>query len=136
MNYYINALKNYAVFDGRETRKSYWMFILFNLVIVAVLSFIDSFIGGEELNILTTIYGLAVLLPTIGIAVRRLHDTERSGWWLLISFVPLVGAIILIVLLALPTKGTGASVAPTTRAEPAPTKVDTPQTPPAAPPGA
>lgn len=107
MNYYIEALKNYAVFTGRATRKQYWMFILFHLIIVFVLSIIDGLIGGE-MNILTTIYGLAVLLPSVGIAIRRLHDTNRSGWWLLISLVPLIGAIILIVFFAQPTVGSSA----------------------------
>ncbi|NQV12288.1 DUF805 domain-containing protein [Candidatus Uhrbacteria bacterium] len=126
MNYYIDALKKYAVFSGRATRKEFWMFVLFNLIAMVILSIIDSFIGSGEMGILSGIYGLGVLLPSIGIAIRRLHDTNRSGWWLLIGLVPFIGAIVLIVFYAMPTVAGGAPAAP---AAPA---ARPPQAPPAA----
>jgi uncharacterized membrane protein YhaH (DUF805 family) len=94
MNWYIDVLKKYAVFDGRARRTEYWMFALFNLIVALVLSLIDRVTGHQ---ILGTLYLLAVLLPSIGVGIRRLHDTGRSGWWLLLGFIPLIGAIVLIV---------------------------------------
>lgn len=98
MNWYIDVLKNYAVFNGRARRKEYWMFVLINMIVSAVLNVIQGVIG-MEVPWISIIYMLAVLLPSIGVAIRRLHDTERSGWWLLISFIPLIGTIVLIVFL-------------------------------------
>jgi len=100
MNWYLEVLKKYAVFDGRARRKEYWMFMLFNILISIVLGIIAAVLGiADERgnNILSTIYSLAVLIPGIAVAVRRLHDTDRSGWWLLIAFVPCVGGIILLI---------------------------------------
>ncbi|NEC86295.1 DUF805 domain-containing protein [Streptomyces sp. SID12501] len=94
MNYYLDVLKKYVVFSGRARRKEYWMFALISIVISIVLTIIDKFIGVQ---ILSTVYALAVFLPGLALNVRRLHDTGRSGWWLLIVFVPLVGAITLLV---------------------------------------
>lgn len=94
MEWYIKVLKNYVTFTGRARRKEYWMFTLFNIIVSIVLSIITGFIGLPEIAIL---YSLAVFLPSIAVAIRRLHDTGRSGWWLLISFVPFIGIIILII---------------------------------------
>ena len=94
MNYYFDVLKKYAIFNGRARRKEYWMFFLFNLIISIVLFLISLVIKTE---ILSYIYMLAVLMPGIALGARRLHDTNRSGWWLLISFVPVVGLIVLII---------------------------------------
>ncbi|WP_329020181.1 DUF805 domain-containing protein [Streptomyces sp. NBC_00690] len=95
MNYYLDVVKQYAVFSGRARRKEYWMFFLINFVISIVLSIIEAVAGISPF--LSLIYGLAILLPSIGVGIRRLHDTDRSGWWLLIALVPLVGFIILLV---------------------------------------
>jgi uncharacterized membrane protein YhaH (DUF805 family) len=101
MNWYVEVLKKYAVFTGRAQRAEYWWFALFNLLIMLALTFIDSLIGTYSvdagLGLFSGLYALAVLLPGIGVAIRRLHDTSRSGWWLLIGLVPLVGAIVLII---------------------------------------
>jgi uncharacterized membrane protein YhaH (DUF805 family) len=100
MNWYLDAWKNYINFQGRARRKAYWMFILFNLIALVILGLIESAIGLSGQNgygILTGLYTLAMILPLIALAVRRLHDTGRSGWWILIGLVPLVGPIILIV---------------------------------------
>ncbi|QMI03841.1 DUF805 domain-containing protein [Citrobacter sp. RHB25-C09] len=98
MNWYIDVLKNYAVFNGRARRKEYWMFVLINMIVSIVLNVIQGVIG-LEIPWISIIYMLGVLLPSIGVAIRRLHDTDRSGWWLLISFIPVVGTIVLIVFL-------------------------------------
>ncbi|MEU4109686.1 MULTISPECIES: DUF805 domain-containing protein [unclassified Streptomyces] len=97
MHWYVDVLKKYAVFSGRARRQEYWMFTLFSLIISIVLTILDS---ALDIGFLSTIYGLAVLLPSLAVTVRRLHDTSRSGWWILITLIPLVGAIILIVFLA------------------------------------
>ncbi|WP_055525052.1 DUF805 domain-containing protein [Streptomyces graminilatus] len=94
MKYFLDVLKKYLVFSGRARRKEYWMFALFSIIISVVLQIIDSVIGTSILGI---VYSLAVLLPSLGVAVRRLHDTGRTGWWLLIAIIPLVGAITLLV---------------------------------------
>ena len=95
MNWYLEVLKKYAVFTGRARRTEYWMFFLFNLIITFVLYFIESLAGGP--GVLGALYSLAVLIPAIAVGVRRLHDTNRSGWWLLIGFIPFIGAIVLII---------------------------------------
>lgn len=98
MNWYLDVLKKYAVFNGRARRKEYWMFVLFNLIIALVLGLIERLVGGP--GILANLYSLAVLIPGLAVAFRRLHDTNRSGWWILIGLIPLVGFIILIVFMA------------------------------------
>jgi uncharacterized membrane protein YhaH (DUF805 family) len=98
MHWYTDVLKKYTEFSGRARRQEYWMFFLFNFIISIVISIIDAVLG---LGFLGLIYMLAVLLPSIAVAIRRLHDTDRSGWWFLIGFVPLIGGIWLLVLLVL-----------------------------------
>ena len=95
MNWYLEVLKKYAVFGGRARRKEYWMFLLFNIIISFVLGFVEVLAGGS--GIVYMLYSLAVLIPSTAVTVRRLHDTGRSGWWLLISLVPLIGVIVLLV---------------------------------------
>jgi len=102
MNWYLGVFKKYAEFKGRARRKEYWMFILFN-AIVAVLLSILSLISGA-FSILSYIYSLAILIPTIALTVRRLHDQDKSGGWYFICFVPIIGAIWLLVLMC--TEGT------------------------------
>ncbi len=108
MNWYLEVLKKYAVFNGRARRKEYWYFFLFNIIISIVLGIIDAVTGSFSqefgMGLLGGIYMLAVLIPGIAVSVRRLHDTNRSGWWLLISLIPLIGAIVLIVFLASDSK--------------------------------
>jgi uncharacterized membrane protein YhaH (DUF805 family) len=98
VNWYLAVLKNYAGFSGRARRTEYWMFFLINLIIVVVLDLIGMAIKVSTL--LGGIYGLAVLIPSLAVGVRRLHDTGRSGWWLLIGLIPVIGTIILIVFMA------------------------------------
>lgn len=94
MNWYIKCLKQYVDFSGRASRTEFWMFALFNFLISLVLAIIDVVVG---LGFLQPIYALAVLLPALAVSVRRLHDTGRAGWWLLLFLLPLIGPIILIV---------------------------------------
>jgi uncharacterized membrane protein YhaH (DUF805 family) len=105
MSWYVEVLKKYAVFDGRARRKEYWMFFLINLVITIVLIFIDSLMGTYSpqagLGLLSGLYSLAVLIPSIAVTVRRLHDTGRSGWWILIALIPLIGGIVLLIFMVL-----------------------------------
>jgi uncharacterized membrane protein YhaH (DUF805 family) len=102
MSWYLDVLKKYAVFEGRARRKEYWMFVLFNIIIGIVLGIVDQSLGlviskGSGQGILGTVYSLAVLCPGIAVAIRRLHDIGKSGWWLLIAFVPCIGAIVLLI---------------------------------------
>lgn len=99
MDWYLEVLKKYAVFTGRARRKEYWMFFLFNVIIAIVLSVIDTSVGLP--GVLSTIYSLAILIPGLAVTVRRLHDTSRSGWWLLIALIPILGAIALLVFMML-----------------------------------
>ena len=104
MNWYLDVLKKYFVFQGRARRKEYWMFTLFNMLAYIALMIIEGILGmgGEGgLGLLSALYSLAILLPSLGVSVRRLHDTDRSGWWLLISLIPIIGAIVLLVFMVL-----------------------------------
>lgn len=105
MGWYLEVLKKYTVFDGRAHRTEFWMFTLVNIIISVALSIVDAVIGtgGDYGGLLSGIYGLAVLIPSLAVGARRLHDTGRSGWWQLLALIPIVGAIILIVWFA--TKG-------------------------------
>ncbi len=94
MNYYFDVLKKYVVFSGRATRKEYWMFFLFNVIVSIVLSLVDTFLGT---HIVIQIYTLAILLPSLTVLSRRLHDTGRSAWWILIGLVPFIGGFVLII---------------------------------------
>jgi len=92
----LEVLKKYAVFHGRARRKEYWMFILFNFVVVVVLSAVEGILGvaaRTNRSILVTIYELATLVPALAVGVRRMHDTDHSGWWLLFPIVNFVFAV-------------------------------------------
>lgn len=95
MNWYLTVLKRYAVFSGRASRTEFWMFALFNLIATVILTLVDNVLGLGSL--LSSLYSLAVLLPSLGVGIRRLHDTGRSGWWYFIALIPLVGIIVLLV---------------------------------------
>lgn len=90
-DYYFMALKKYAVFDGRATRAEYWYFLLYNLIIGFILGFIEALSGnysGE--SALALIYQLVILIPSVAIAVRRMHDVDKSGWYALIPIYNII----------------------------------------------
>ncbi len=94
------CLNKYADFSGRARRSEYWFFFLFNVLVSIVASIIDAIIGTRSssgFGLLEGIAALALLLPGLAVGARRLHDTSRSGWWLLIGLIPLLGAIVLII---------------------------------------
>lgn len=107
MNWYLSVLGNYAKFTGRARRSEFWYFHLFNSVFIIVAMILDNLFGTNfdmgygvtsPYGIIYLIYCLVVFLPSLAVSVRRLHDVGKSGWMLLVSFIPLVGAIWLIVL--------------------------------------
>ena len=98
MNWYIDCWKKYATFSGRARRKEYWLFVLFNAIACFVAAFLDGLLG---LGIIYLLYCLAAFLPSLAVCVRRLHDTNRSGWWVLIGLVPIIGGIWLLILMVL-----------------------------------
>lgn len=104
MEWYLNAFKKYTVFSGRARRKEFWMFVLFNVIFSIVAVVIDNMLGLANDNtgygVLSGLYSLAIILPSLAIEIRRLHDIGKSGWWIFIALIPLVGSIWLLVLLA------------------------------------
>jgi uncharacterized membrane protein YhaH (DUF805 family) len=103
MNWYLAVLKNYAGFSGRARRKEYWMFVLFNMIFAIVAMILDNVLGltaGElPYGVFYFLYMLAVLIPGLAVAVRRLHDVGKSGWMILIALIPIIGAIWLLILM-------------------------------------
>ncbi|MDR7238749.1 DUF805 domain-containing protein [Neobacillus drentensis] len=95
MEWYLKVLKNYVGFSGRASRKEYWMFVLFNMIALIILSVLDRVLGTDPL--LYGLYSLAVLLPSLAVSIRRLHDAGKSGAWILIGLIPFIGAIVLLV---------------------------------------
>ena len=116
MNWYLEVLKNnYANFSGRARRKEYWMFSLVNIIIIAILyaiimSSVDYYTGdisglGIVALVILCIYALGIFIPSLAVTIRRLHDTDKSGWWYLISFIPFGGLVIFIFMCLDGTKG-------------------------------
>ena len=90
-----DGLSKYVTFTGRSSRSAYWWFYLFGLLVVIAALIIDFAIGTYP--VIYLVASLALLLPNLAVLVRRLHDAGRSGWWVLIALVPLIGAIVLLV---------------------------------------
>jgi uncharacterized membrane protein YhaH (DUF805 family) len=108
MKHYLNAFKNYATFSGRATRSEYWFFVLFNIIFIILAMLLDNAFGttikmgyGVSLpyGYIYIAYLIITLLPSFAVGVRRLHDVGKSGWFFLISLIPIIGAIWLLVLL-------------------------------------
>ena len=102
MEWYLGVLKKYAVFDGRARRKEYWMFLLFHTMVVVALLIVNAIIISSvsestlaqvAVVLPITVYMLGVLCPALGVTIRRLHDTGKSGWWIFISLVPIIGGL-------------------------------------------
>jgi uncharacterized membrane protein YhaH (DUF805 family) len=89
-----SCLSQYVGFSGRARRSEYWFFVLFAFLVSVAASVLDAAIGGSVVSVLTS---LALCLPSLAALVRRLHDTDRTGWWVLIGLVPFAGAIVLLV---------------------------------------
>ena len=101
----MRPLTNYANFSGRAPRAEYWWFYLLTIVAYIVAMTLES-VGGagdvfDSFGILTLVVTLSLFIPSLAVGVRRLHDTDRSGWWLLIGLIPLVGAIVVLVFLVM-----------------------------------
>jgi len=104
MNWYMQPLKKYAAFTGRARRREYWTFTIVNDIISLVLSVIEDLTGiaaETDIGVLIVIFSLFVLIPSLAVSVRRLHDTGRSGWWLLIGLIPIIGALVLLIFFVL-----------------------------------
>ena len=94
MEWYIKVVRdNYANFKGRASRQEYWMFVLFNFIFLIALSFIEVFLFGLYSSILSDLYVLALLVPSIAVGIRRMHDTGKSGWFLLIPIYNFILAV-------------------------------------------
>ncbi|PIR58168.1 MAG: DUF805 domain-containing protein [Parcubacteria group bacterium CG10_big_fil_rev_8_21_14_0_10_38_31] len=104
-DYYIGVLKKYAVFTGRARRAEYWYFLLTNFLVFIGLGIVNAIVDNKlsffGIFYIRILYSLAIFIPSLAVGVRRLHDTGRSGWWLLISLIPLIGTIWLFILLVL-----------------------------------
>jgi uncharacterized membrane protein YhaH (DUF805 family) len=109
MKWFIKCIKQYADFKGRARRKEYWMFTLFYLLFLLPLALLVGIEIGLEIEvriftILFVLFIFALIVPTYAVTARRLHDTGRSGWWILINFIPYIGGIWLFVLTCLDSK--------------------------------
>jgi uncharacterized membrane protein YhaH (DUF805 family) len=95
----------YVGFEGRAARPEYWWWVLFVMVVSVILQVVGAIVLGAESGaggVLSGLFSLAVLLPGLAVGVRRLHDTDRSGWWLLIALIPLIGFLVLLYFLVQP----------------------------------
>jgi uncharacterized membrane protein YhaH (DUF805 family) len=103
MKWWLTCMKKYVTFDGRARRKEYWIFALLNGLFAIIAVLLDNLLGTamEDLGygVIYILFGLAILLPTWAVVVRRLHDVGKSGWWIFISLIPLVGGIWLFILM-------------------------------------
>ncbi|MDR3608381.1 MAG: DUF805 domain-containing protein [Oligoflexia bacterium] len=98
MNWYFGTWEKYAVFHGRARRKEYWYFQLFNFIACVVIGAAQALAHFPP--VLSILFSLASILPGIAVSVRRLHDTNRSGWWMFFSLIPIIGPITLVVFFA------------------------------------
>lgn len=111
MEWMLLPLKRYADFSGRSRRKEYWMFVLGVFIAVILLSIVEGIVGlsgmvGGVYGPLTTIFFLGILVPSIAVQIRRFHDQDKSGWFVLLSLIPFIGGLIVLVFMCLEgTKG-------------------------------
>ena len=104
LDWFKKALRNYTNFSGRARRKEYWYFVLVQMGLIIVAMILDAIIFNSETGLFYIVVALGLFLPGLAVTIRRLHDTSRSGWWFLISILPLIGSIVLLVFLASDTK--------------------------------
>lgn len=126
MEHYIGVLKKYAVFNGRASRMEYWMYFLFSIIASIVLVTFDKLLGTEfkDFGLLNSLYSLAVLLPSLAVFIRRLHDTNRSGWWAFLLLIPFIGFIVILVFLLLESTPGDNKYGPNPNGASIPTSVD------------
>ena len=107
MNWWLKGWQKYAVFGGRSRRKEYWYFLLFTVLANIACMFLDTYFQTRHptarFGLIGGLFSLAALTPTLAVSTRRLHDSGRSGWYLLLGLIPVVGAIVLLVFMAQPT---------------------------------
>lgn len=118
MQWYLKVLKNYVGFSGRARRTEFWMFMLFNFIAAVIVGILDNVLGLS--SVLAGLYSLAILLPTIALWIRRLHDTGKSGAWVLLALIPAVGAIVLLVFACLDSDPAANQYGPNPKTEPFP----------------
>jgi uncharacterized membrane protein YhaH (DUF805 family) len=100
MEWFLMSFRKYADFSSRSRRKEYWMFVLFNIIVVLGVAFIGAAIGLEDyIAYPLGVYILAIIIPSLALAVRRLHDQGKSGWYILVRFIPFIGGIWFLVLM-------------------------------------
>ncbi len=107
MEWYLHCIRHYTDFSGRATRTEYWYFFLIDLLLILAAKLIDQVFGiytHSGIGLVTGLYGLFIFLPNLAVTIRRLHDTNSSGWWVLIVFIPMIGWIVLKVFMLLPTQ--------------------------------
>ncbi|WP_201628879.1 MULTISPECIES: DUF805 domain-containing protein [Psychrobacter] len=104
LDWFKKALRNYTNFSGRARRKEYWYFVLVQMGLIIVAMILDAIIFNSETGLFYIVVALGLFLPGLAVTIRRLHDTSRSGWWFLLSILPLIGSIVLLVFLASDTK--------------------------------
>ncbi|HSI67835.1 MAG TPA: DUF805 domain-containing protein [Planococcus sp. (in: firmicutes)] len=100
MKWFMETMKNAFNFSDRSRRKEYWMFYLIATLIMIVLTLVDVVAGlevAEDVGILSTLFSLILIIPSLAVTFRRLHDTGKSGWWILISLIPIIGWIVLLI---------------------------------------
>ena len=92
-----SGFRNYVGFSGRASRSEFWFWILFTVLVGLFTTIIDLRILSSKIQLISSIWSLVTFLPSLAVGVRRLHDADRSGWWLLLVFIPLIGFVVLIV---------------------------------------
>lgn len=117
MEWFISALKQFTNFEGRSHRTAYWMFALFYFIFYIVAASADYLLNTD---VIVTLYGFILLLPSISIGARRLHDTGRTGWWQLIGIIPILGIIVVIVFLVQDSEPGDNSYGPNPKGQPVP----------------
>ena len=117
MSWYLGVLKKYATFSGRARRTEYWMFVLFNIIIGVVLEILALIPKiGILFWVILGLYGLALIIPGLAVIFRRLHDTGKSGWYILFNLIPFVGSIIFLVFLCMDSNPGDNAYGPTPKA--------------------